>query len=129
MDSSRDRALIVRHVHALARIEDSAGETIAPAVSIYETEEAFVVAADMPGADRRSIRVRADAASLSISATVSGDGTSEVREHRRVYARQFVLTGGIAHGSATAEFADGVLTVRLPKTAGSRRREIPVRGE
>ena len=129
MDSPKDRALVVRHVHALARVEDSGGETIAPAVSIYETDEAFLVAADMPGADRGSIRVRADAASLTISAAVSGDGTDGVREHRRLYARQFVLTSGIEHGSTTAEFANGVLTVRLPKTADSRRREIPVRGD
>lgn len=129
MESSRDRALVVRQVHALARIEDTATETIAPAVSIYETEDAFLVAADMPGADRGSIRVRADERSLTIGATVSGDGANQMREHRCVYARQFVLTGGIAHGSATADFANGVLTVRLPKSENARRREVPVRGD
>ena len=129
MDSPKDRALVVRHVHALARVEDSGGETIAPAVSIYETDEAFLVAADMPGADRGSIRVRADAGSLTIGATLHADGTNEMQEHRRGYARQFVLTGGIDHTSATADFANGVLTVRLPKTVDSRRREIPVRGD
>lgn len=129
MEPSRDRALVVRHVQALAKIENGAGETIAPAVSIYETDVAFVVAADMPGADRASIRVRADAGSLTIGATLSGDATSDTRERRRTYARQFVLTGGIDHGSATADFANGVLTVRLPKTLDSQRREIPVRGD
>jgi len=129
MEQSRDRALVVRRIHALARIDDAAGETIAPAVSIYETEDAFLVSADMPGADRGSIRVRADAGSLTIGATLHADGTNEMQEHRRGYARQFVLTGGIDHTSATADFANGVLTVRLPKTVDSRRREIPVRGD
>ena len=129
MEPRRDRALVVRHVHALARIEDDAGETIAPAVSIYETEDAFVVAADMPGADRGSIRVRADAGSLTIGASLRLDATNELREHRQQYVRQFVLTAGIDYTEATADFANGVLTVRLPKTLESRRREIPVRGE
>jgi len=129
MEPRRDRALVVRHVHALARIEDDAGETIAPAVSIYETEDAFVVAADMPGADRGSIRVRADAGSLTIRASLRLDATNGLREHRHKYVRQFVLTAGIDHQGATADFANGVLTVRLPKTLESRRREIPVRGE
>lgn len=125
-NSQRDRALIVRGVQALARIEEQDGEAIAPAVSIYETPDAFLVTADIPGADKRSIELRAVPGRLTIRASI----VSSSDPHRgRIYARAFVLTDGIEYAKAEAEFSDGVLTVRLPKTIDAQRRDIPIRGE
>jgi HSP20 family protein len=124
MNANRERALALRGIQALARFEAQEGDVIAPAVSIYETPEAFLVAADMPGADKESVQVRTEAGALTISANVV---RSQVQN--RAYARHFVLTDGIDYGKAEAEFVDGVLTVRLPKKSEALRRDIPVRGE
>jgi len=129
MTSNRERALAVRTVQALARLEDLGGGQISPAVGIYETEDAFLVSADMPGADKGSIQVRAEAGSLTIRSTVADDFLGQGLHQPRTYVRKFVLTDGVDYGKATAEFVDGVLTVRLPKTDDIKRRDIPIRGD
>lgn len=129
MTSNRDRALAVRGMQALAKTGERDGALIIPAVSIYETDEAFMVGADMPGAEKDSIEVRAEAGSLIIRAAVGGGNFGPAITQRRVYVRQFILTDGIDFTKASAEFRDGVLTVRLPKTSQVQRRDIPIRGE
>ena len=124
MNGRNERGLAVRPLQALARFEERGGNVIVPAVSIYEMPDAFLVAADMPGAEKGSIQVRAESGALSIRAKVSRSGADV-----RVYSRRFVLTDGIDYNKSEAEFADGVLTVRLPKTSEVQARNIPVQGD
>jgi HSP20 family protein len=126
MSVNRERALAVRTVQALARLD---GGQISPAVGVFETEDAFLVAADMPGAEKGSIQVCAQAGSLTIRSAVAESFLGHAPHQRRTYFRQFVLTDGIDYGKASAEFADGVLTVRLPKDTDTKRWDIQIRGD
>ena len=122
-NGKEERGLAVRPLQSLVRLEETDGDAIAPAVSIHELEDAFLVAADMPGALKDTIEVRAQEGALTLRASLSRPG----REHC-TYLRRFALTGGIDYASAHAEFADGVLTIRLPKRDELKKRDIPIKG-
>ncbi len=123
-NGKHERGLSVRPLQSLVRLEETDGEAIAPAVSIHELEDAFLVTADMPGAEKETIEVRAQSGALTLRSSVRRSG----HEHR-FYLRRFALTDDVDFGSAEAQFTDGVLTVRLPKRTEIQKREIPIKGD
>lgn len=103
-----------------------------PVADVVETDSAFVLRLDLPGAARESIRVVVDRGSLTITA----DLRSAIQEasrtvHREIlwnrYERRFNLGTGIDEGLISAELQQGVLTVHVPKSDAMRPREITVR--
>jgi len=105
---------------------------VTPVTDIYETAEEYVVRLDLPGATRETIRVEAKSGMLTVTADVPlRDTVLESVLHREIvwnrFARSFNLGRGVHESGINAEVADGVLTVRIPKTDEARSREIPVR--
>ncbi len=102
-----------------------------PVADIYETHEAFVVALDLPGAQKENIQVIVEPGSLSVRATVLPRAATAGRMiHREIgwnaYERSFRLGPGIDEEAIRAEYEDGVLMVVLPKTEDSRARQIRI---
>lgn len=93
-----------------------------PAVDIYETDEALVVRADMPGVAEEDLRVEIEQGVLSL------EGSYPDGENGRVdYARQFRLSDRIEAETAEAGLKDGVLTLRLPKSEAAKPKRIAVK--
>ncbi len=109
------------------------GRTFAPAVDIFETDEAITVLADMPGvrADGLSVDLHDDV--LTIDGRVAGDfeGNDErvlLREYATGgYRREFRLTDLVDRDRIDATLRDGVLRLTLPKAEAARPRRIEVR--
>lgn len=102
-----------------------------PAVDIYESDEALVLVADMPGvsADNVSIDIRDN--QLSVRGTVELEETQE-RSHLKEYGvgdfyRQFSLGRSIDQSRIEASMRNGVLTLTLPKTDSLKPRKISVK--
>lgn len=104
-----------------------------PPVDIEETDDSWVVEAELPGVKRGDVNVDVHGAELVIT------GELKERERRGILRRrtrrvgQFeyrvTLPGEIDPDRIKADLHDGVLTVRVPKPEGSRPRQIQVKGE
>jgi HSP20 family protein len=95
-------------------------------VDVEETPERYTVKADMPGVAKEDIRVDVDGNMVSIAAEVRREKTDEkngkVLRSERYFgtvSRAFTLPMDVDVGRAEARYADGVLTLMLPKTTGA----------
>jgi HSP20 family protein len=102
-------------------------------VDIEETDDAYLLTADVPGADREKITVIVDGDTVSIRALMEKDN---VVSNRRMLAieriqgeqvRTFTLPDEIDEARADARVIAGVLVLRLPKKPepGSRSAMTP----
>lgn len=97
-------------------------QRLTPAVDIYETEDALVVTADIPGVAEEDLQVEIERGVLSLEGSYSsGDGG------RVGYSRQFRLSDRVDTETAEAGLKDGVLTLRLAKSEAARPKRIAVK--
>lgn len=103
-----------------------------PRADVYETGDAIVVVADMPGVDESGVSITLEKNVL----TVRGDVAVPARNgHRLVYSewedgdyeRSFVLSEGVDRDGIAATVKSGVLRLTLPKARQAMARKIPVK--
>ncbi len=102
---------------------------IRPAVNIIETEEGLVLTADIPGASKDALDVNVEKGILTISAPAqhATQGTSAYREFELAnYYRQFTIPESLDHEKAHADYANGILTLRVPKAEVAKPKRIAV---
>jgi HSP20 family protein len=100
-----------------------------PAIDVAETDKAFAVTAELPGMDEKDIDVSVTGDLL----TIKGEKRQEREEKNKNYylsersygqfQRSFTLPSGIDRDKIAAEFAKGVLTVTLPKSAEAQQQQ------
>lgn len=93
-----------------------------PEVDIYETDEALVVMADMPGVDEKDLQVEIANGVLTLEGGFQAGEGGQVE-----YYRQFKLSDRIAAETGEAELKDGVLILRLPKSEAEKPTRIAVK--
>lgn len=101
-----------------------------PPVDIVELPEELVLTADVPGAVGDQIEVQFEDGELRIFAPVAARaGHNFLLEEYAVgpYVRSFRLGQAIDAARITAEYVDGVLTLRLPKIDAVKPRRIAVK--
>ena len=107
-----------------------------PAMDLYETEDAFVIAADLPGIHMENVDIQFDRGSLTISgkrgATLPASDKTQLRVFNAEratgnFSRSVRLPEHVDAEKISATFADGVLTVKVPKAAAALPRKIQVR--
>ena len=107
------------------------GKYYSPATDIHETADAVVVTMDVPGVDRSAIDIHLDKDVLTVIGRIDSnkyEGLEPIYSEYNVgnFTRRFTLSTEIDSQSISAQAADGVLTVTLPKakTALARRIEV-----
>lgn len=134
MASSESKALQVKDKKGVAMPSEQTrpGITFTPAVDIFETGNAIILLADMPGvkADALTIDLRENVLTL-IGETPQPEGPSETpvwREYQtgRFY-RQFTLSEVIDQAKIEAQMKDGVLHLVMPKVEKATPRKISVK--
>ena len=123
--------LQTREKQALEREGTRPGLVFRPDVDILERPDEFVVTADLPGVDERSVDVRLEEGVLSIDAAqaaeVDSTWTPVYAEYRLGgYHREFTLSEQIDTEAIRARMRDGVLEIHLPKSTRHRPRQIQV---
>ncbi len=108
------------------------GAWVAPAVDIYETDEAILVEADMPGVTREGVEVGIEKGLLTIvghAARRPIEGVTQLYQEivPGDFHRAFTLGEEVDESGVSASISDGVLTVTLPKAEPKRARKIEVR--
>ena len=113
-----------------AREETRSNERyLRPAVNIIEDEEGLVLTADIPGAAKEALDINVEKGILTISAPAQHTmpGTSAYREFELAsYYRQFTIPESLDHEKAKAEYANGILTLRVPKAEVAKPKRIAV---
>jgi HSP20 family protein len=102
-----------------------------PAADVYETPDAFVLMLDLPGAARETISLTLEKGEMRVKAGVSrpeaGDAGMLVNEVTHGgFFRAFTIGEGIDTANVDANFAQGVLTVKLFKSEVLKPREIRI---
>jgi HSP20 family protein len=103
-----------------------------PPVDVYETEECYVVSADLPGLVRDDIQIELREGELVIRGQRPDPGTPptayrQMERPQGPFSRTFVFSEPIAADEISAEFRDGVLKVIVPKTSRPEPRRIDVK--
>jgi HSP20 family protein len=102
-----------------------------PVTDIEETDDAWVIEAELPGVDRQDVNVEMRDSELIIS------GEIKEKERKGILRRQTRKTGEFEYrvvlpGDSDAEHIeanlhDGVLTVRVPKAEQAKPRRVEVK--
>jgi HSP20 family protein len=103
-------------------------------IDVSEKDNAYVVKADIPGVRKEDINVRIDGNVVQIDAEVKreketkGNGDRVLRSERYYgnVSRTFSLAEDVDDSKAQAKYADGVLTLELPKKATAASRKLAV---
>lgn len=103
-----------------------------PAIDLYETDDHFVIKAELPGVDKKDIKVDLKDRVLTLAGERSYD--NEVKEENyyrqeRSYGRfqrSFSLPAEVDSDTITAELKDGVLRIEVPKPADKKAKQVTV---
>ena len=102
-------------------------------IDVKETGKSLVIHAEMPGVSKDQIDISVDNNVLTISAEVSQYDADEENEkviHSERYygsvSRSISLPSEVSTDDATANYADGILTLTLPKTVKDAQKKISI---
>jgi len=106
-----------------------------PPMNVRESDEAYTVECEVPGLEMEDLEVYVTGDQLTVSGTRKSNLPEEgVTLHRRErdsgrFSRAVTLPGPVEGGKTEAKLADGVLTVRVPKTEETKPKRVEVRVE
>lgn len=106
---------------------------VRPPADIFESERAFHLQMDLPGADRDSVEITIDRNVLTVRARRAAEDAREGlapvwREYEEAdYERSFTLGTGVDREHVEATVKHGVLSLVLPKAKEAQPRRIQVK--
>jgi HSP20 family protein len=104
----------------------------APAVDIYETEQALVVKADLPEVDPKDLDIRVENNILTIRGErkfekkVNEENYLRVERAYGAFSRSFSLANTVNSEAIKAEYQNGALTLTVPKREEAKPKQIKV---
>lgn len=104
----------------------------APVVDVMETEEEFQIRAELPGVEKTDVKLSVEEGVLTISGHREQEKEEKGKRYHRIeraygsFARSFRVPDAVDEPKVTAEFKNGLLTVRLPKSEKARPKSIEV---
>ncbi|HEV7857325.1 MAG TPA: Hsp20/alpha crystallin family protein [Pyrinomonadaceae bacterium] len=100
-----------------------------PAADVYEKENAYVVALDLPGIERETLDISLDQDRLSIrgSRTIEEGDERRTERPRGRFLRRFGLPSTIDQQGIAADYKDGVLRVTLPKRKAKQAQRVEIK--
>jgi HSP20 family protein len=101
-----------------------------PLADIHETDDAYVIEAELPGVRKDHVDIQLQDRELVVSGEIvekQGRGLRHRKERRtgRFELRTY-LPGDIDPDDVHANLSDGVLTVRVPKSTSEKQRRIEI---
>jgi HSP20 family protein len=105
----------------------------APLVDISEDEKEFLVRVELPGLKKEEVKVTVDNGVLTISGERKVEKEEKTRKYHRVersygkFERNFTLPDKADGAKIAAEFKEGMLQVRLPKTEKPAHKALEVK--
>jgi len=103
-----------------------------PAMDLVETEDHFVLTADLPGMTEADVNIEVDDRVLTVSGErkakheAAKDGYHRVERAFGSFSRSLTLPKGVNAEAVAAGFENGVLEIRIPKPEQPRPRKISI---
>lgn len=104
-----------------------------PSVDVTETKDAYVMKAELPGVSKNDVKITLDNNMITIRGEKRSeeekniDGVHRTERRFGTFERSFSLPGSVRSDQIDARFADGVLTITVPKTEESKQRVVDVK--
>ena len=106
--------------------------TWAPPVDLYETEDALVLTADLPGVPKDAVSIEIHQNTLMLrgerkpATEVPADRYHRVERAYGTFQRSFVLPTLVDQEHVQATYHDGMLELRLPKSEAAKPKRIAI---
>jgi HSP20 family protein len=101
-----------------------------PAADLFETREQFILSIELPGLCRSDVEIAFASHTLTISGQRPAEAPCErYQQFERAqgrFSRSFRFTHAVEPDRISADLADGVLTVTIPKAGAAEGRRIEV---
>jgi HSP20 family protein len=103
-----------------------------PAMDLVETDEHFVLRADLPGLGEDDVKIEVEDSTLTVSGERKaeheerGEGFHRLERAFGTFSRSLTLPKGVDADAVTANFERGVLEVRVPKPEQRKPRRIEI---
>ncbi len=102
-----------------------------PTVDISETDDAFIVKAELPGVEKDDVSVKIEDGVL----TIKGEKKSEMEDEQKhriectygSFVRSFTLPQATNSDSIKAEYKNGILNLTIPKSEEVKPKEIEIK--
>ena len=104
----------------------------APRTDLSETEDVYRIRLDVPGMTKEDITINLQNNTLTVSGERTSERSDEGEEYVRVerafgnFHRTFTLPDAVDPDNVGAVYDEGVLTINVPKTEESTRRQIEI---
>uniref|UniRef100_A0A7C2I365 Hsp20/alpha crystallin family protein n=1 Tax=Ammonifex degensii TaxID=42838 RepID=A0A7C2I365_9THEO len=109
------------------------GETAAPRMDIYQTENEVVAVAEIPGLEsKEDIEVTVTEDTLTLRGELKrgyeeqGENLFHTERYYGAFSRTLTLPAEVKPEETSASYKNGVLEIRMPKTEAGRRRWVRV---
>lgn len=109
----------------------TSGSGAFPLVNVFTDGDDFVVVAELPGVKKEDldVQVRGDTLRLQGKKSVAYDETASVHRRERAagqFDRTLTLPDDVDVARVSAEYRDGVLTLRLPRAESAKPRTVNI---
>lgn len=103
-----------------------------PRVDLIEQDKEFLVKAELPGVNKKDIKITIADSMVTIEAATSKEEKEEKGDYYRreisrgTYSRSLRLPVKVKEDDARASFKNGILELSIPKTAETKRTSVEV---
>jgi HSP20 family protein len=108
------------------------GRRFSPAFDVSETDDEYIVRAELPGVDAKDVEVNLTGNVVTVRGEKKEEHTEKAENVHRVertfgtFSRSFTLPGNVREENVKANFKDGVLTLKLPKHETAKKKTIKI---
>ena len=128
---------VFRNPFSMATMTPMAGQgrapVLSPSVDIYDEENDIVVKAEVPGISKDALDISINKNQLTISGEKKQESKVKEKDYHRIerrygsFSRSFRLPDGVNVDKAKAEFNDGVLEIRIPRSNKTKAKKIDIK--
>jgi HSP20 family protein len=105
-----------------------------PPVDIYETDDALILTAELPGVSKDEVSIEVHNNTLTLrgerkhKAEITEDRYHRAERAYGTFQRSFLLPAMVDQEKVQASYHDGVLELRLPKSEAAKPKRIAITG-
>ena len=112
--------------------DEPANRMLVPAMDVVESEDELVLTAELPGIAKEQVKITVEDGVLTLSGEKKFERDQKNKDYHVVerrygtFHRQVTLPSQVDATKVSANFADGVLIIHVPKVEAAKPREITI---